>query len=454
MYSEKFNQLHQYYLSRKTFNISQRIQNLKKLKKIIIELENEIFKAGKKDFGRNPIEMFESELATLYKEIDYACKYLHSWTKPQKVPTEFFSLLGNSYIYQQPYGVVLIISPWNFPFLLTLLPLVHAIAAGNCVLIKPSEFAPEQALIIEKIINNSFDSANVVVVQGDAKIAQDLIQLEWDYIFFTGSSRVGKIVYQEAAKKMIPVTLELGGKNPVIVTDDADIEYSSKKLVWGKFFNAGQSCIAPDYVLVDIKKQEQLLDSLKKQIKILYGKDPRLNKSYSHIVNEAHLNRLKKLLDYGTIIVGGESDITVKYFSPTILTNINLESSLMSEEIFGPILPVIAYNNLDQAIKIINQKPKSLAFYIFSSNSKIQEELIQKVSAGGGCINDVLIHHNSTFLPFGGIGESGIGAYHGKFGFETFSHKKSIFKSNKKFGHFLYPPYKKSLLSFLRWWYQ
>ena len=400
------------------------------------------------------MELFVAELATLYKEIDYACASLYSWTKPQKVPTEFCGILGKSYVYQEPYGVVLILAPWNFPFLLALLPLIHAIAAGNCALIKPSEFALEQALVIEHIIGKSFDSEQATVVQGDAQVAQNLIALPWDYIFFTGSSRVGTIVYQEAAKRLIPVTLELGGKNPTLVTADADIEYAAQKIAWGKFFNAGQSCIAPDYVLVDISRQDQLLNALKKQIVIMYGENPQTSASYARIVNEAHLLRLKKLLDNGIPVVGGQIDGTNRFFSPTILTNVSLCSPIMEEEIFGPILPVIPYNTIEQALTIIQQKPKPLAFYIFSSCPDLQEKLIEKVSSGGCCINDVLLHHNSTSLPFGGVGLSGIGAYHGKYGFDTFSHKKAVYKSNRWFGRSMQPPYKKRVLSFLRWYYK
>lgn len=454
MTTQKINQLKGYFLGGKTNDIPGRLMALKKLKQVLKEHEAAIFDAAKKDFGRPAIEVFGAELATLYKEIDYACAHLATWTKPRKVSSEFCGLMGSSYVYQEPYGVVLILAPWNFPFLLTLLPLVHAVAAGNCVLVKPSEFAPAQAAVLERIVNKSFDLEHVTVMQGDAQVAQELLTLAWDYIFFTGSSRVGALVYQEAAKRLIPVTLELGGKNPTIVTSDADIEYAAQKIVWGKFFNAGQCCLAPDYVLVDVTREEQLLAALKKQIIAMYGQDPRTSPDYARIVNEAHVLRLQKLLAEGTPVIGGEIDSATRFVAPTILTDVRLDSSIMREEIFGPLLPIIPYKTLDEAVAIVKQKPKPLALYLFSSRADTQEKIIQAIPAGGGCINDVLMHHNSTQLPFGGVGASGIGAYHGKYGFDTFSHQKAIFKSSRWFGYFTQPPYKNGTLSFLKWWYR
>lgn len=454
MAAQRFNQLKHYFLGGKTKDIPGRLIALKKLKRVLKEHEAAIFEAARTDFGRPEIEVFGAELATLYKEIDYACAHLAGWTKPYKVSSEFCGLLGSSYVYQEPYGVVLILAPWNFPFLLTLLPLIHAVAAGNCALVKPSEFAPAQAAVIETIVHKSFDSGHVTVMQGDVHIAQELLTLAWDYIFFTGSSRVGTLVYQEAAKRLIPVTLELGGKNPTLVTGDADIEYAAQKIVWGKFFNAGQCCLAPDYVLVDATRHDQLVSALKKQIIAMYGQDARTSPDYARIVNEAHVGRLQKLLADGTPVIGGQVDLVTRFVAPTILTDVRLGSSCMCEEIFGPLLPIIPYKTLDEAITFVIQKPKPLALYLFSSRSEVQEKIIQAIPAGGGCINDVLMHHNSTSLPFGGVGASGIGAYHGKYGFDTFSHKKAIFKSSRWFGCFTQPPYKKRLLKLLQWWYR
>jgi acyl-CoA reductase-like NAD-dependent aldehyde dehydrogenase len=454
-----FSQLQTYFLASKTRELGARLAALKNLRHVLKEHEQAIFDAAKKDFGRPELEVFSAELASLYTEIDFACKHLASWAKPQRAHSGPFWFTGKNYIYAEPYGLVLIIAPWNFPFLLSLLPLIHALAAGNCALIKPSEFAPAQALVIESIVQKSLDPGLAYVIQGDAHIAQELLTQPWDYIFFTGSVKVGTLVYQEAAKRLIPVTLELGGKNPVIVTQDADIKYAAKKIVWGKFFNAGQCCLAPDYVLVDATLQDLLVKAIQEQVLAFYGQTPQESPDYARIVNEAHMLRLKNLLaastNAGAHVSGGNIDNATRYFSPTILTNVSLQNPIMQEEIFGPILPIIPYAKLDEAISIINQKPKPLALYIFSSSPKIQEKIVHNTSSGGSCINNVLLHHNSPHLPFGGVGASGIGAYHGKYGLDTFSHRKAILKSNGWLSKwFIYPPYKKWTLTFLRFWYR
>lgn len=454
MIEQTVQQLRQYYVSGKTKNVPDRCKVLKKLKQVLIAQEEAIFQAATQDNKRPAAEVFGAELAMLHVEIDETCAHLSKWAAPRKVATEFCGLLGSNYIYQEPYGVVLVIAPWNFPVLLTLLPLVHAIAAGNCVLIKPSEFAPAQAAVIEQIIHASFDTGLAAVVQGDAGVAQQLLTQPFDYLFFTGSSKVGSLVYQEAAKRLTPVTLELGGKNPTIVTADADIAYAAQRIAWGKFFNAGQSCVAPDYVLVDATRSDQLVDALKQQIIAMYGQDPRTSPDYARIINEAHVRRLQKLLSDGTPIIGGTVDLATRFVAPTVLTNVRLDSALMHEEIFGPILPIIPYKTLDEAYALIRTYPKPLALYIFSSKSETQEQLLQAIPAGGGCINDVLLHHNARALPFGGVGASGIGAYHGKYGFDTFSHRKAIFKSSRLLSRLIKPLYKKSVLNFLRWWYR
>lgn len=454
MIAQRFNKLKDYFLGSKTKDVSGRLAALKKLKQVLIAQEAAIFQSAAHDNKRPAIEVFGAELALLHTEIDETCAQLHTWAAPRKVATEFCGLLGSNYIYQEPYGVVLIIAPWNFPFLLTLLPLVHAVAAGNCVLIKPSEFAPAQAAVIESIIRESFDPAYVTVVQGDAHTAQQLLSQPFDYIFFTGSSKVGSLVYQEAAKRLIPVTLELGGKNPTIITADADISYAAQRIAWGKFFNAGQSCVAPDYVLIDETRYDQFVDALKQQIIAMYGQDSRTSPDYARIINEAHVRRLQKLLSGGTVAFGGQVDEATCFVAPTVLTDVRLDSACMREEIFGPLLPIIPYKTLDEACALVRKYPKPLALYVFSSRSDIQEKLIQAIPAGGGCINDVLLHHNAHALPFGGVGQSGIGAYHGKYGFETFSHKKAIFTSSRLLGRFTQPPYKKRLLKLLQWWYR
>lgn len=448
---EIFHQLRMGYCAGKNKEIKDRIIALAKLRWAIVAHEEDIFKAAQLDFSRPAIEVMVAELAMLVKEIDCAIKNLIRWAKPKEI---CYGFLGQCCLYPEPYGVVLIIAPWNFSFLLNLLPLVHAIAAGNGALIKPSEYAPAQAALIEKIVHQSLDPGIARVVQGNAIVTQQLLQLPFDYIFFTGSGKVGTIVYQEAAKQLIPATLELGGKNATLVTDTAYTDNAAQKIVWGKFFNAGQCCLAPDYVLVDESIQERFVAALKKYVLKFYGPDAAASPDYARIVNEEHVNRLESLLRSGKIEIGGKVDYGNRYISPTIMTDIDVNAPIMQEEIFGPILPIIPYKNLDEAIAFIKKKPKPLALYVFSSNRQQEEKIIDLIPAGGCCINNVLVHH-TTSLPFGGVGLSGIGAYHGKYGFDTFTHYKPVLKSRGIFNR-LWPqlPYKSWYLTFIRWWYR
>jgi len=449
-----------FFNSGKTRDISFRIQQLMTLRKAITENEEVILKAAASDMNKPSLEAYMSEIGTITNEVNDAIKNLNSWAKPKKVRTpllhtHFFGFvhhfLASSYIYTEPFGVVLIIGPWNYPFQLTVAPLVGAIAAGNCSVLKPSEIAPHTSYAIAKIIGENFDPCYVSVIEGGVETSQTLLAERFDYIFFTGGTRVGKIVMEAAAKQLTPVTLELGGKNPCIIDSDVHIEYTARRIVWGKFFNAGQTCVAPDYLLVEKATKKKLLERIKKYIREFYGDDPSKSPDYARIINEIHFNRLSALLKEGDIIIGGDTNLAERYIAPTVLDNISLNNKIMGEEIFGPILPVIEYRDLSEAISIVNQRPKPLALYFFSKNRKHQERVLLETSSGGGSINDTFVHILSTTLPFGGVGESGIGNYHGKASFDTFSHKKSILKKTFLFDIKLRcPPYKDALKSMKR----
>lgn len=441
-----------FFNSGKTKDVSFRIQQLAILKRAINDYEEEILKATALDMKKPSVEAYASEIGTAINEINYAIKNLKAWTKPKKVKiplvnTTSFGItqhfLVSSHIYSEPLGVMLIIGPWNYPFNLTINPLVGAIAAGNCSIIKPSEIAPHVSHVIAEMIKVTFDAEYISVIEGGVETAQELLSEKFDHIFFTGGTYVGKIVMEAAAKNLTPVTLELGGKNPCIVDHEVHIEYAAKRIVYGKFFNAGQTCVAPDYLLVDKTIKRELLEAIKKYIKDFYGSDPCKSTDYARIINEKHFDRLCELLTEGNIIMGGDTHRDDCYIGPTIIVNSSLDHKIMNDEIFGPILPVIDYHDLNEAISIVNKYPKSLAVYLFSNNREKQERVLRETSSGGVCINDTSIHIFTTTLPFGGVGDSGIGNYHGKASFDTFSHKKSVMKKSFLFDiNLRYPPYK------------
>jgi len=429
-----------------TKDLEFRIENLKKLFTIIETNEVKILEALKKDLHKNETEAYTSEISYILKEISLAINRLKKWNQPQKVRTELINKPGKCFIVFEPFGSVLIISPWNYPFGLLFTPIVSAIAAGNCVVAKPSEIAVNSSKLIYEIISENFPDEYLACVQGDAEITQSLINQNTDYIFFTGSAAVGKIIMKSAADYLIPVTLELGGKNPCIVDYEADIAIAVKRIIWGKFYNAGQTCITSDYLLLHRKIKDEFLTKLKETIKQFYGDDISAIKDFSHIINEKHFDRLTGLMNEGKILVGGFKDKSRLYISPTVIVDINYQSKIMSEEIFGPLLPVIIYEDLDEEIVRLQSMAKPLSLHFFSSIKKNQDKIIKKTSSGSVCINGTIHTILSHELPFGGVGLSGIGYYHGRSGFETFSHKKSIVM--KKFwGDFnvIYPPYKHPL---------
>lgn len=421
-----------YFNTGATRDLEFRMEKLSILKKSIQKNEKQIAEALWSDLHKSEFEAYATEIGIILEEISFVMKHLRSWSKTKKVKTPLMHFLSSSYIYSEPYGVSLIMSPWNYPLQLTMAPLIGAIAAGNCAMLKPSKYSPKTTEIIIKIITECFSEEFVAVVEpyGGRESIQALLQQEFDYIFFTGSVPVGKKVMEAAAKHLTPVTLELGGKSPCIVDMDSDIKLAAKRITWGKFLNAGQTCVAPDYLLVHKSVKKQLLNEIVVCIKEFFGEDPSKSNDFPRIVNERQFDRLIALLDKGHMVTGGEYNKEERYIAPTIIENITWEDPIMLDEIFGPILPIIEFEDLEEVIKIVNSKPKPLALYFFSNSKKHQERIIKMISYGGGCINDTIIHVASTYAPFGGVGASGMGCYHGKGSFDLFSHKKSVIKKS------------------------
>lgn len=428
-----------------TIDVNTRIENLKKLKNVIKKYEEEIIDALNKDLGKHIFESYSNEVGFAYGSINYSIKNIKNWAKIRKVKNDAAQLPGKSYIYKSHYGSVLIIGPYNYPFQLLIEPLIGAICGGNTVILKPSEYATHTENIIERIIKETFDEKYIAVVTGDYKVNSELLDLQFDYIFFTGSVNVGKIVMEKASKHLTPVTLELGGKSPVIVHNTADLRISAKRIMWGKLINAGQTCVAPDYVLAHEDIYEDLIKEFIKVTKEFYGEDIINNKDFGRIINERHMDRLSNILNHDKekIVFGGNIDLGKKYISPTILKDVTLEDMVMSEELFGPILPVIKYKDMEDIKHYISKNKNPLALYVFSADSNFSEDVITRFTFGGGCVNDTISHVASTYLPFGGIGSSGMGNYHGKASFDTFTHTKSIVKKRTNLDiKLVFPPYK------------
>lgn len=427
---------------------SWRKNKLEKLRQVLRLHEKEIYGALYNDLHKSKEEAYVTELGIVLEEIDEALKNLPYWMRPQKVSTNLLNLPSKSCIHTEPLGVVLIIAPWNYPFMLLLAPMVSAVAAGNTVVLKPSEFAPATAMIMRKISGLVFSPDELLYVEGDgSKIVPEMMSVfRFDHIFFTGGKRVAVQLYQAAAKDLIPMTLELGGKSPCVVTADANLTVTARRIVMTKFSNAGQMCIAPDYLLVPATVKNKLVGLLKENIVAFFSKNPKESEDYGRIINEQQFQRLVGYLKDGDIVAGGQFDVTDKYLAPTLMENVSLESQLMSNEIFGPILPILTYNNKEEALSIIQRNPDPLAFYLFTSSLKEEQFWIEKLPFGGGCINNASFQFTNSRLPFGGRGNSGIGKAHGKFSFDTFSHRKSILKTPTWFDPSIkYPPFKGKL---------
>lgn len=416
----------EYFLSGATLPVITRQKALKKLKDAIKHYEDQIHEAIKADLGKSSFESYMCETGLTLSEITYMEKHLWSFTQEKRVPTPLAQFHSRSFRKPSPHGVVLVMSPWNYPFLLTIEPLVDALAAGNTVILKPSAYSPHTSELIGKLIAECFDPSYVAVVTGGRLENTCLLNEHFDYIFFTGSQAVGRQVMKKAAEHLTPVTLELGGKSPCIVEKTANLRLAAKRIVFGKFLNCGQTCVAPDYILCDPSIREELIQELKKQIRKQYGNAPLTNAQYGKIINEKHFHRICKLIDPMKLIYGGSSDPAALKIEPTILDNITWEDACMQEEIFGPVLPILTYSSLEDAIQTINSKAHPLALYLFTSRKDIARLVTSRCGFGGGCINDTIIHLATSEMGFGGFGESGMGSYHGKAGFDTFSHYKSI----------------------------
>ncbi len=414
-----------YFRSGKTQDVNFRIAVLKKLKKTILEMEEEIYGALHQDLGKGRNESYFCEVGMVINEIDYMLRHIRCYARDRRVHTPLAQFHSKSFRRPSPYGVVLVMSPWNYPFMLTLDPVVDAIAAGNTVCIKPSAYSPATSALLAKLAAK-FDPGMISVVTGGRKENQALLDQHFDYIFFTGSVTVGKEVMARASNHLTPITLELGGKSPVFITDSANLPLAARRLVFGKYLNVGQTCVAPDYVLVDEKVHDEFLLCVREEIAKQYGGDILAQDDYGRIVNEKHYQRLMGLIQPEKVVVGGYGDEKTLKIAPTVLDNVTFDDPVMQEEIFGPIMPIIPYKDLDEMIEIVRDRPNPLALYLFTSDKAVMDKVTRTINFGGGCINDTIIHLATSAMPFGGVGESGMGGYHGKVGFETFSHLKSI----------------------------
>lgn len=410
----------------KTLDVKFRIENLKKLREAIKKYENEIAKAIKKDLGKSPYESYMCETGLALSEISYMIKHTKKFAKEKRVRTPLAQFASRSYKKPSPYGNTLIMSPWNYPFLLTIDPLADAIAAGNTAIVKPSAYSPKTSAIIKKIVEECFKDEYVSVVTGGREENTCLLNQKFDFVFFTGSSNVGKEVLRHTAEYLTPAVLELGGKSPCIVDETAKIKLAAKRIVFGKYLNCGQTCVAPDYILCHKSIKDEFIKEVIKEIKKQYGENPINNENYGRIVNQKHFERINNLIDKSKVVYGGKSDAKKLKIEPTVMDNVTVEDGVMGEEIFGPVMPVLTYEKLEDVYEFLYDKPKPLALYVFSTNKKNIKEITSKCSYGGGCVNDTVIHLATTEMGFGGVGESGMGTYHGKVGFEAFSHKKSI----------------------------
>lgn len=433
-----------YFNTGETRDIDFRIAQLKKLKMAIKKYENDILDALYKDLGKSEFEGYATEVGFTLNSISYMVKNLKKWAKVKKVRTSLYQFPSRGYIFHEPYGTVLIIGPFNYPFQLLIEPLIGAMAAGNCVILKPSEVTGNIAKLIKKIIEETFDSEYIRVIEGEKEVTSELINSPLDYIFFTGSVNVGKIIMEAASKNLVPVTLELGGKSPAIVDKSANLDVIVDRLLFGKFVNVGQTCVAPDYVLVNKEIKEKFIERIKVVINNFYGNDIIESKDYGRIASERHFDRLVNLIEYDRekIVFGGNYNKEKLFIEPTVLSDVSYEDKVMEEEIFGPILPILEYEDLDETIEVLKRQHKPLALYVFTENKEVEKKVLNNISFGGGCVNDAISHVAETYLPFGGVGNSGIGAYHGKASFQVFSHKKSVLKKSTKFNiKLIFPPY-------------
>lgn len=425
---EKINKQREYFSTGETKDINFRIEKLKKLRDVLKSEEEKVFEALKKDLMKSSFESYVTEVAMVYDEINMHIKNIKKWSKKRRVKTPLVQFPAKSFIQLEPYGVVLIIGPFNYPFMLTMDPLIGAIAAGNTAVIKPSESAPETSKILKEILEKVFDEKYVLHVNPEKgkEVVEELLKEKFDYIFFTGSATVGKIVMKAASQYLTPVTLELGGKSPCIIDKDCKLELAARRIVWGKLLNSGQTCVAPDYLYVHKDIEEEFIKKLEEEIKNQFGDNPLESEDYSKMVNEREFNRVLSYIDKEKLVFGGNYNRKTFQIEPTILKNVTLNDPVMEREIFGPIFPILPFENLDEVIRLVNSKDKPLAIYYFSEDKNKIEKVLNSTSSGGVTINDTLVHVSSSYLPFGGVGNSGMGEYHGKYSFDLFSNKKGV----------------------------
>jgi aldehyde dehydrogenase (NAD+) len=422
-----------FFASGATRNVAWRREALRRLKQGLIRHEPDLLAALKADLGKTESESYLSEIAPIMMDLNHAIRNVSAWARPRRVPSPVSLFGAKSRIYNEPYGVTLIISPWNYPVLLTFRPLIGTVAAGNCAVVKPSELSPAVSAAVARLIADVFAPEHVACVEGGVETSTALLEQKFDYIFFTGSPRVGKIVYEKATRHLTPVTLELGGKSPCIVAEDADVRLAAKRIVWGKLLNGGQTCVAPDYLLVHRRVKDRLVREIQSCAERTYGPDMLLHERYPRMLNERQFRRLAGYLQGANILCGGRTDESALRIELTLLDQTSWDDPVMQDEIFGPILPVLVYDDLSDVIRLVNARPKPLACYIFSASKQTQERVIRDIPFGGGCVNDTVIHLSSPHLPFGGVGESGIGSYHGKASFDLFSHHKSVLRQTTLF---------------------
>lgn len=417
-----------FFFSGKTFDITYRENALDKLEQAILKYEDRLYDALKKDLGKSRAESYMCEVGLTLSELRYVRKHVRTWSRDRRVLTPLAQFHAKSFTVQEPYGVVLVMSPWNYPVLLTLEPLVGALAAGNCCVVKPSAYSPATSGVMSELIKETFPEEYAAVVEGGRKENQSLLEQKFDYIFFTGGVNVGKLVMEKASANLTPVTLELGGKSPCIVDHTANLKLAARRLVFGKYLNCGQTCVAPDYVLIEQSIKNEFLGYVKKEIRKQFGKHPLQNPSYGKMVNRKHFDRVLGLIDREKLVCGGENSPETLKIAPTVLDEVTEKDAVMQEEIFGPVLPVLTVKNVEEAYAFVKSRPQPLALYLFTSDGQTEKRFLKEVPFGGGCVNDTIIHLATSHMGFGGVGNSGMGSYHGKKSFDTFSHEKSIVK--------------------------
>ena len=434
-----------------TRDIPYRIDCLQKLENWIRRNDKDILAALKIDLNKAPFEAYATEVGVVLDELRFTLKHIRGWSRSKYVFSNMKNFPSSGRMYPEPYGVALIMSPWNYPFMLTVAPIIAAVAAGNCVIVKPSAYSHNTSSVIAKMCSEVFDANHVAVVEGGRKENEALLNERYDVILFTGSTSVGRTVMKAASEHLTPVTLELGGKSPCIVDETANLKLAAKRIVWGKFVNAGQTCVAPDYILAHHSIKDKLLAEMKAAVKSMYGDMPCENPDYPKIINDKHFHRLLGLLEGENVVIGGGSNADTLHIEPTILDNAGWDSPVMNDEIFGPILPVLTYTNQEEAVNMISARPKPLAMYLFTASKETERYFMHRISFGGGCVNDTIVHLSVPRLPFGGVGNSGMGSYHGKAGFDTFTHYRSVLNKSKLIDIPLrYPPYTDFALKLLK----